>query len=228
MNTLVLWAVRLSSVNILEDLIETGGADVNGSYGPNEDTLLHIAVKTLWTSGCVTLSCIKHQPTVIRLLLRSGARVDALNRSGASALHLLCLHLSDRGPGTSCRQVPGMKILDLLLEAGANVNLPQPETSASPLHCALLYGPESYQGCVKKLLSAGADPLAEMYVPPEGVFGRPAFERSSAKMHPGWKKVMMLLGTGAVPLASMYVSYPEGVFSGRYFNLPMWGKPLCI
>ena len=130
MDTLVQWAVRLSSVEMLKNLIETGGANVNGSYGPNEDTLLHIAVKTLWTSGCVTLSCIKHQPTVIRLLLRSGARVDALNRSGASALHLLCLHLSDRGPGTSCRQVPGMKILDLLLEAGANVNLP----SRKPVH----------------------------------------------------------------------------------------------
>ena len=142
----------------MEDLIETGGADVNGSYGPNEDTLLHIAV---------------------------------------------------------------MEILDILLEAGANVNLPQPKTSATPLHCALLFGPKSYQGCVKKLLSAGADPLAEMCVPPEGVFGQPAFERFDAKMNSRWKEVMKLLG--AIPLANMYVSYPEGVFFGRYFNLPMWG-----
>lgn len=217
MNRLVLPAVCRSDATLLEDLIDHG-ANIHGTYGPDNDPLLHIAIRALWSSSRL----LSHLFPVIRVLLRGGARVDALNSRGLSALHLLCLHLSSaRQRLSSCpagANIPcsgcgyRMKILDMLLKAGADVNLPQPETGATPLHCALLYGPKSNLDCVTKLLSAGANPLSEMYVSDSSsvfVFGRPVFERWPRPLlsYSVWKaarqEIMRLLDAGEIPHTDM-------------------------
>lgn len=204
MNVLLLPAVCHSDDRLLEHLIEHG-ANIHGTYGPDDDTLLHIAIRKLWSSR----SCDLYLFAVIRVLLMGGSRVDALNSRGLSALHLLCLHLSNAPQSGYAYRT---KVLDMLLKAGANVNLPQPETGATPLHCALLYGPRSYLDCVTKLLSAGANPLSKMYVSDSDsvfVFCRPVFERLPHPLlpHSAWKaerqEIMRLLDAGEIPVTDM-------------------------
>ena len=206
MNVLLLPAVCHSDAELLERLVKHG-ANIHGTYGPDNDTLLHIAIRKLWSS--LRPSCALFD--VIRLLLSGGARVDALNSRGLSALHLLCLHLSNAPQSGYAHRT---KVLDMLLKAGANVNLPQPGTGATPLHCALLYGPNSYLDCVTELLSAGANPLSKMYVPDSGsvfFFGWPVFERLPRPLllhtHRVWRaerqNIMRLLDAVEIPHTDM-------------------------
>lgn len=84
--------------------------------------------------------------TALKLLERKGADLRSMNLD-----HELC----------DAAFYGHWKVCDLLIERGANVDYRHPETSESPLHCALCKaGRPYYLYVLRLLLEAGADPNA--------------------------------------------------------------------
>jgi len=100
----------------------------------NENTLLHLAVVSTWMlkpTNYGDIECLEEEfervwwcrnihrdyciyssdPSIIRMLLRAGAPVDAVNQDGSTALHLACL-----------KYIYREDIVTMLLDAGAHID----------------------------------------------------------------------------------------------------------
>ena len=138
------WAAWRGETDVVRAWLDGGGdaSAITADEGDGWGTLLSMAVvrKTMNNEG------------VIDLLLSRGARVDATDSDGWTALH--CLLNSFDAYGSPVR------LLRLLLSNGADVNLainPNDEdgSSKSPLMRAAT---DASPGVVRMLLRAGADP----------------------------------------------------------------------
>jgi len=138
------WAAWRGETDVVRAWLDGGGdaSAITIDEGDGWGTLLSMAVvrKTMNNEG------------VMALLLSRGARVDATDSDGWTALH--CLLNSFDAYGSPVR------LLRLLLSNGADVNLainPRDEEGAS--NCPLMRAAtDASPGVVRMLLRAGADP----------------------------------------------------------------------
>ena len=141
------WAAWRGETDVVRAWLD-GGGDASARTTEEGDgwaTLLSMAVvrKTMNNEG------------VIALLLSRGARVDATDSDGWTALH--CLLNSFDAYGSPVR------LLRLLLSNGADVNLAKKSgflVGQTPLMIAISFGPD----VVRMLLRAGADPEHRAHV----------------------------------------------------------------
>ena len=138
------WAAWRGETDVVRAWLDGGGdaSAITIDEGDGWGTLLSMAVvrKTMNNEG------------VIALLLSRGARVDATDSDGWTALH--CLLNSFDGYGSPVR------LLRLLLSNGADVNLAiNPRDEDSSRKCPLMRAAtDASPGVVRMLLRAGADP----------------------------------------------------------------------
>ena len=91
-----------------------------------------------------------HRPAIIRLLVASGAEVDARNRRGAQPLH----YAADGTPGSRTWNPPAQaETVTCLIEAGADPNATD-KSGVTPLHRAVR---TRCAAAVAALLDGGAD-----------------------------------------------------------------------
>lgn len=123
---LLLQAATKGDENQLQQLLEAK-ANVNTSTRPvNGSTPLHLAAQ-------------KGHSTCVKVLLKKGAKMDAVTAAGSTPLHKAAWHGK-------------IKSLRILLEAKANVNSAE-WYGARPLHNAALQG---HLSCLQTLLEANA------------------------------------------------------------------------
>ena len=97
------------------------------------------------------LAAAGYRTEIVRMLLSSGADVNAVNRRGATALH----YAADGyivGPAWDAKQQ--VRTVGVLLEAGAEINA-EDKNGATPLHRAVR---TRCAAVVKSFLEAGGDP----------------------------------------------------------------------
>jgi len=113
----------------IKELVDKGSIDLN-SKGPNEDTMLHYAVRG-------------NQPLVLKYLLENKVNIRHPNKEGKTALHLAC-------------KIGHTDMVKNLLENGARCNLQTHKKKSCPLHYA---AQNAHSEVVRSLLDMGANPL---------------------------------------------------------------------
>lgn len=120
-------AIEAGHASIVDWLVNQN-ADVNAKVSYNQKTPLHLAIE-------------KKSMPVIDMLLKSGARIDDVDKEGKSALH----HAVDTKDGS---------IVKLLLDKGANIGITENLHGQSVLHFAVKNGSVEI---AQLLLDYGAD-----------------------------------------------------------------------
>jgi ankyrin repeat protein len=142
-STALMIAAARGQQRIAEALLEAG-ADANAS-DERGNVPLHVATQYAFDSGDTATA-----RSLIELLLRAGARIDACNQAGQDALLIL---LGARAqPGVPCDAGHLLSLAQLLLQHGAKVNT-QDQRGVSPLHACALHGLLS---CTRVLRGCGA------------------------------------------------------------------------
>ncbi|MHC4867755.1 MAG: ankyrin repeat domain-containing protein [Planctomycetota bacterium] len=114
-------------------LLIGGGANVNAASEPRGQTPLHLALA-------------RSQLELARVLVSHGAEVHAKTQQGLSPLHIAVT-----------AQENAVELAALLIEAGADMNVPGPLAGGTPLHTAV---PRQSAPLLRLLLTKGADPSA--------------------------------------------------------------------
>lgn len=144
------------------------GAEVNDD--PGGSTALHDA-------------CIGAHSVCVQLLLTHGADPQVLSADGCAPLHL-------------CNSAQSLQCAELLLEAGADVNVRMKESRLTPLHVAARRGLEKH---VELFLSYSADVLATNQEGETPLNAACSGAERSSEASRYLKVVQMLLDTGADP-----------------------------
>lgn len=118
----------------------------------HEDEKLHGDVPHPDLGTALGLAAYLGFPDIAQVLLMFGATTDGgITTVGHSALHYACM-----GP-RKCKERQ-LKLVRMLLQAGARVNLVEPVTGCTPLHYVFSY--EAPNELVDLLMSAGAEEKA--------------------------------------------------------------------
>ena len=127
--------------------------------------------------------------SAIRFLLANGETLDSLGHN--RDLNGACFH----GHWRLCQ---------FLIEQGADVNQPLPDTGETPLHAALCKTSDAYNLVLKVLLASGANPnCATRQSAPTGAFMRDCRTKGETPLHRAAafgdeEAIQMLLDAGAV------------------------------
>ena len=133
-------AITYNKIGTMKALI-AAGADVNQPSAEGGSTPLHYA------AGATRLDAVK-------LLLKSGAKVDAKNKIGKTPL-MYALH--PWGSDIFSKDTPRWAVIEVLLQAGADVNA-RDEVGLTPLHMAMPgMDPRNSARIAELLLEYGAD-----------------------------------------------------------------------
>jgi ankyrin repeat protein len=116
------------------DALIAGGIAVNTSFGTDKWNLLHLALVSLTTPP---------SPRIVKHLIGLGTDINGRDWRLWTPLHFAVRTGSN-------------EVVEMLIEAGAEVDLPNDE-GITPLHLCLLRLP-FYLGIVEMLLEAGANP----------------------------------------------------------------------
>jgi ankyrin repeat protein len=116
------------------DAIIAGGIDVNTSFGSDKWNLLHLALVSL---------TVPPNPDVVKHLIGLGTNVNARDWRLWTPLHFAV-------------RTGSCKVVKMLIEAGAEVDLPN-DDGVTPLHLCLRKLPFNLQ-MIDMLLHAGANP----------------------------------------------------------------------
>lgn len=174
-------AAALGQVRTAQALLEAG-ADPNAADDAGTSPL-HAVAQYAFDSGNSA-----DARSLLELLLRSGARLDACNRIGQDTLLVL---LGARSPpGSPCDAEHLKRLAELLLERGAKLDT-QDQRGVGTLHACALHG---LLGCAR-LLKANGAPLDQV----------DGFDRSAADVAGmlGYVDVAVELGTVQLPLPSV-------------------------
>lgn len=131
-------AIAFQQMEVVEALLERG-ADINAP-GPVGRSALHVEAPNL-------------DPKMIKWLLERGANPDARDDDGATPLHHAALFL---GTVDEFEGIDVESALDLLIESTSDIDAASSH-GQTPLHVAALWADP---WVIKKLLDAGANPLA--------------------------------------------------------------------
>ena len=174
-------AVRKSDIDTLGLYLLAGGYP-SVTHPNGGTTLLHLAAR--W-----------HLPGVVRLLIRAGAKVNALDRGESPLREALSERALDKPAEKAERKVQALEIVKLLVDAGANTDgLNRPVSKLDKLG-KYLYNPPlamaAQQGniaVVRYLLEKGAD------VDLAGREGLPALHTACHYGHPDVVRVLIAGG----------------------------------
>ena len=157
--TALMNAAEYSSLEIFKLILEAG-ADVNIQDKVLADTALTKIIQSLNNMYYINLKYEK-----VKLLLDAGADPNIPKKNGDTALLEFCFSLANTNIGEYI-PYPGItraiddepKILKLLIDAGANVNIQRQEDEATPLLIiAKNFGDTAQAIFLKMLIDAGAD-----------------------------------------------------------------------
>jgi len=130
-----LFGHRANPVAIQEAI--DAGHDINAADNADKWTILHYALVALTPP----------EVEVVRVLLKNGAKVNALEKRGWTPLHF------------AARSAP-LEVIEMLLTAGADPNLPR-QDGVTPLHESILRKRVDFD-IVKIMLRAGGRPTESM------------------------------------------------------------------
>ena len=158
------------------------GVDPNGRDGSNRETALIVAAQLgnhpivceLLEHGAKTELATRYSSStalhlaasaghhlVVGELIKAGAAVGKVNKGGENALTHTALSLLTQAPNSSSVRDPGagyMKVITLLVRAGANINQPLDDRRYTLLHMLVEAGLSQH---IRSMLEEGADPGAK-------------------------------------------------------------------
>ena len=123
-----------------EVLVSNPNAIANGKR-PDGRNALHMASTTLHQQASMQPN-FEELDRIIRLLVESGINLNAVDKTGQTALHYAA-------------KTGNLAAIDILCSLGANPNIPSDWIGETPLHIAAALG---HPEMIKVLISSGADP----------------------------------------------------------------------
>jgi ankyrin repeat protein len=172
------WAARLEKPEIVKVLIDSGASvyarDIHGN------TPMHCAAES-WTPVTRPQWSRKYKTVssgeIVTLLVQNGADVDVANKYGFTPLH-------------EAARSGDIKVVEVLIKAGANVNSKCVRRSFTPLHAAAYSGKSR---AVEVLIKNGADINAK-----SGVIGNTPFHLAAASGTKAVEVCRVFLDNGAM------------------------------